>query len=330
LADVAELSGMSKSAASLILNDRPGSRLSADAVERVRAAAAELGYKPNPAARSLRLGKTRTIGFVSDKVTLTRYASRMIQGVLTTAKKYDHTVLISETGGEPGELQRAVESMIDHRVDGIVVGLMVARLLDIAHLPSVPLVVVNGRTPDSLPCVLPDEYAAGRAVAEILVEAGHRQIGIIGDLPDIVGNPRRTATIGIRFKGISDVLDAAGIVPIRVTVPEWHPTIGFEYARGLLDEHPEITALLAGNDNVAFGIYQALAELNLRVPDDVSVISFDDEELAGYLRPGLTTARLPYEEMARIGVEQILGKREFGEELVPMPVVVRESVGPAR
>jgi LacI family transcriptional regulator len=330
LADVAELSGMSKSAASMILNNRPGSRLSVDAAERVRAAAAELGYKPNPAAQSLRLGKTRTIGFISDQVIITRYASGMIQGVLQTAETFDYTVLISETGGHPGQIERAVEAMADRRVDGIVVGLMAARLVDVPHPPSIPLVIANGRTPDSLPCILPDEYVAGRGVADILVRAGHRHIGIVGDLPlEAIANPRRTATIGIRFKGIYDVLGEAGITPIRATVTQWHPTVGFEQARRLLGEHPEITALLASNDNMAFGIYQALSEMHIRIPEDVSVISFDDEEFAAYLRPGLTTARLPYDEMARLAVEQILGRRELGEELIPMPIIMRQSVGPA-
>lgn len=81
-------------------------------------------------------------------------------------------------------------------------------------------------------------------------------------------------------------------------MPDWSPETGFAFTNSLLDSHPEVTAIVAGNDNVAFGIYQALAQRGMRVPDDISVISFDDEELARYLRPGLTTARLPYDEMA--------------------------------
>ena len=106
----------------------------------------------------------------------------------------------------------------------------------------------------------------------------------------------------------------------------WSPTIGHDAALEMLAAHPDLTALIAGNDNMAFGIYQALAALGRRVPDDVSVISFDDEELASYLRPGLTTARLPYEEMARIGVEMILGQRELTDVKVPMPLIERQSL----
>lgn len=331
LADVAQLSGLSKTAVSLILNDRPGSRLSAEAVERVRAAAAQLGYKPNPAAQSLRLGKTRSIGFISDEVTITRYASGMIRGVLSAAKELDHTVLMAEVGGRIGDVGEAMDAMLDRRVDGLLVGLMGARMVDLPVLSDdVPMVIVNGRTPDGLTSILPDESRAGRDVATELVNAGHRRIGIIGDLPSATSDPRKSVTIGLRFDAIDEVLRETGIRPVRLDLENWSPVTGYESALRMLDESPDITALLAGNDNIAFGIYQALAELGLRVPDDISVISFDDEELASYLRPGLTTARLPYEEMARIGVEMVLGRRETREELVPMPLIRRASVSEPR
>lgn len=327
LADVAELSGMSKTAVSLVLNDRPGSRLSLDAAERIRAAALTLGYKPNPAAQSLRLGKTRSVGFISDEVTLTRYASGMIKGVLDAARDLKHTVLMAETAGDIASVDVAMESMLDRRVDGIIVGLMGARMVDLPH-PSrdIPMVIVNGCTPSGVPSVLPDEHAAGRAVATELLEAGHKRIGIIGHLPNVVQDLRKSVTIGARFAGIEEVFRDAGVQPISVELEEWSPAVGRAEALRMLEAHPDITALLAGNDNVAFGIYQALAELRLAVPTDMAVISFDDEELAGYLHPGLTTARLPYETMARIGVEMILGQRDLMDVKVPMPLIRRHSL----
>lgn len=331
LADVAARSGMSKSAVSMILNDRPGSRLSAEAAARVRAAAAELGYRPNPAAQSLRLGKTRTIGFISDKVTITRYASDMIRGVLTTARRYDHTVLMTETAGDLAEIDEALDVMLDRRVDGVVVVLLGARLIDLPEVPhDVPIVIANGTTSADHPSVLPDEYAAGHAIAQLLVDAGHERVGLIGDIPRVMGGPRESVTIDRRFAGIDDAFAAGGVTPVRVEVEDWTPSIGYDETHRLLDAHPDLTAIVAGNDNVAFGVYQALGERRLRIPGDVSVVSFDDEEVAGYQRPGLTTARLPYEEMARAAVEMLLGERDAGHELVPMPVIVRESVAAPR
>lgn len=326
MADVAARAGMSKTAVSMILNDRPDSRLSAEAAARVRAAADELGYRPNPAAQSLRLGRTGTIGFISDQVTITRYASGMIRGVLDAAKARERTVLMTETGGSD-DLTVAVQEMTDRRVDGIVIGLMAARMIDVPKIPhGVPVVLVNGVSSADHPNVLPDEHAAGVAVAEHLIERGHHRIGIIGDLPQVAGDLRRSATIAERFAGLDSVLTRAGADLVRVDVDGWRPEVGYEQLHRMLDAHPDRTAIIAGNDNVAFGVYQAMAERGLKVAQDVSVISFDDEELASFQRPGLTTARLPYEEMARRGIEMLIGEAELVHERVPMPLIVRDSV----
>lgn len=327
LADVAKLSGLSKTAVSLILNNRPGTRLSEDAVERAHAAAAQLGYKPNPAAQSLRSGKTRSIGFISDQVTITRFASAMVRGTLRAAKELGHTVLIAETGDHVSQLEEAFDEMIDRRVDGVIVGLMAARMVDVPAAPhGVPVVIVNGTTPDDLPSVLPDEYAAGRAMATLLLEAGHRRIGFIGDVPHIAGDLRRSATIARRLAGIREALADRDVTPVEVVVDDWTPQIGYAEAHRMLSAHRDLTAVIAATDGVAFGVYQAIADLGLHVPHDISVVSFDDEELANLVRPGLTTARLPYEEMARHGVEMLLGDRELAHELLPMPVIRRDSV----
>ena len=328
LADVAALSGMSKSAVSMILNDRPGSRLSAEAAERVRTAAAELDYRPNPAAQSLRSGKTQAIGFISDRVAITRYASNMIVGALGAAKARDYTVLMAETAGEPGAIAEAIGAMLDRRVDGIAIALMAARMIDIPEIAArTPLVIINGVTSDGHPSVLPDEHAAGVSVARAVLDAGHHRIGLIGQLPHLyVADPRASVTISVRFEGINATLAAGGVEPFRAPLKHWTPAHGYTATRRLLDEHPDVTALIASNDNVAFGAYQALTELRRDIPGDVSVISFDDEEVAAYHRPGLTTARLPYEEMAVAGVEMLLGARDQGHLLVPMPLIRRDSL----
>lgn len=327
LADVADRAGMSKAAVSMILNDRPGSRLSEEAARRVRSVAEEMGYRPNPAARSLRLGTTRTIGFVSDEVTLTRHASDMIRGTLDTARGHEHTVLMAEAGGDPAQLNEAIEQMVDRRVDGILLGLMSARLIDPdTSRVEVPLVIVNGRTTSGHASVLPDEHAAGRAVAELLLDAGHRRVGVIGPLAAAMDDPTYSVTIPDRFAGIHEVFAERGVEELLVETSAWDAENGFERTDALIDTHPEVTAILAANDSVAFGVYQALSERGLRIPADMSVASFDNEVLASLQRPGLTTVHLPYEEMARRGVEMLLGDRPRADELVPMPVVVRDSV----
>lgn len=319
---------MSKAAVSLVLNNRPGTRISAASVARIRAAAADLDYRPNPAAQILRSGRTRSIGFISDQVTITRYASSMIVGALACAKEHDHVALIAETGGDPDALNEAVSAMVNRRVDGIAVALMAARLVDVPALPTrTPLVIINGLTSDDHPSVLPDERGAGISVVKALLEAGHRRIALMGELdPAIIADLHQTATIGIRFTGINDAFTAAGVEPIRVPLLEWTPANAFDATVRLLSDHRDLTAVIAANDNVAFGVYQALTELRRAIPDDISVISFDDEEVAAYHRPGLTTARLPYDAMGRLGVEMLLGTVPTEHALVPMPLIRRASV----
>lgn len=329
LADVAARAGLSKTAASLILNDRPGSRLAPDSVERVRAAARELGYRPNPAAKALLTGKTKTIGFISDQVTVTRFASAMIRGALDVAAANNHTVLIAETGADLDQDASALNAIVDRRADGVIFGMMGAREIEIPEIPGgLPVVLLNGRTTSQAASVLPDEYRAGYEVATVLLKSGHTRIGLIGDYPEATSDPRISIAVGQRFAGIAAALKDFGVeLVVRESVHPWEPRFGFAATAHLLSSAPRVTAIICLNDRLAFGAYQALQEAGLRIPEDMSVVSFDDDEIAAYLRPGLTTARLPYEEMGRQAVELVLGIRDPSDNpLVPMPLVVRQSV----
>ncbi|TDX81679.1 LacI family transcriptional regulator [Rathayibacter sp. PhB151] len=328
LADVAARSGLSKTAVSLILNERPGSRLSAEAVEKVRTAAADLGYRPNPAAQSLRMGKTRTIGFVSDEVTITRFASAMIRGVLDTADQHEHTVLISETGRESKRTASALDAMLDRRADGIIFGLMGAKQIDVPPVsPEVPVVLLNASSDTGESTVLPDEETAGHAIGRVLLDHGHRRVALLGDWPSAMVDPRVSATVALRFAGLDRAFAEFGAAPVyRGTIVPWEPAPAYEAAVALLDSGVEFTAAICLNDRIAFALYQALQERGLRIPDDVSVVSFDDDEIADYLRPGLTTARIPYEQMGRDAVEILLGGGVPQHRLVPMPLIERQSV----
>ena len=335
LMDVAALSGMSKTAVSLVLNDRPGSRISEDAVRRIREAARQLNYRPNPAARSLRVGKTSTIGFISDDVTITRYASAMIRGILDVADERDHGVLIAETGNHPLQLEKALDAMIDRQVDGIVMGAMSARALDLPELPQgLRVVTANCISPAAHSAVLPEEHEAGYRMARLLLDAGHGDgIAIVGNAPIARTDPRISVTIGDRFAGIDRALSEAGVEPIAVLDFElWEIANGYDATVALLDREPAATALICMNDRVAFGAYQAIQEHHLQVPEDISIASFDDDDvIAPHLRPGLTTARLQYEEMGRLATQLVLDPAApEGVQTVPMPIQVRGSIAEPR
>lgn len=330
LADVAARAGLSKTAVSLVLNDRPGSRLSAEAVSRIHEAARELNYRPNPAARTLRLGRTGTFGFISDEVTVTRFASAMIRGLLDVADERDQGVLIAETGRHPKQLEKALAFMVDRQVDGIIFGSLTARLIDVPQLPdSMRAVTANCVSPGTYAAVLPAEEEAGYRVARQLLDAGHRDgIAIVGHAPKAIADPRISWTIGRRFEGIYRALEEADASPVAVAEFEvWEPWHGYEGTMEVLGSGAPVTALLCLNDRVAFGAQQALHSLGKQVPDDVSIASFDDDELASYMRPGLTTARLPYEEMGRLAMELLVEPdAPRGEHFVEMPLRVRESI----
>lgn len=329
LADVARRAGLSASAASMILNGRPDTRLSEESHARVHAAASELGYRPNVAARSLRVQKTQTIGFVSDLVATTRFASGLIKGALAAAEQAGHVVLVAETGGDPARESDAIDALLDRQVDGIVFATMRARELFIPDLPSATRVVLlnatNARYPTS---VLPDEYAGGRASVALLVAAGHRVgIALLGHKFDLADNRFRSTTVDRRLEGIRDAMtDHALEFDQQESVWLWEPDGGFAATERLLAANVGLRVIVCLNDRLAFGAHQALSKHGLRVPDDVALVSFDNDEIAAYLRPGLTTVALPHEAMGARAVELLLQNGESGEVLVPMPVVRRESI----
>ncbi|MHA7274178.1 LacI family DNA-binding transcriptional regulator [Arthrobacter sp. TMT4-20] len=330
LADVARRAGLSSSAASMILNGRPDTRLSKDASDRVHRAAAELGYRPNVAARSLRVDKTQTIGFISDTVASTRFASGLIKGALAAAEQAEHVILLAETGGDPTRETEAIAALLDRQVDGIVFATMRSREVVAPVLPdNTRLVLLNATSDSHSTSVLPDEERGGRAAVSLLADAGHREgIVLLGHNQEIERDAFRSTTVARRLAGIRAEMQDRGLTFEREeSIWEWAPQQGFTAVEALLAEPVLPRALLCLNDPLAFGAYQALTERGLRVPDDVSIVSFDNDEIASYLRPGLTTIALPHEGMGARAVELLLdGTAPHGEHLVEMPVIVRASI----
>jgi LacI family transcriptional regulator len=330
LADVARLSGLSKTAASMVLNGREGTRLSAEAHRRVFAAAATLGYRPNLAARSLRTQKSSTFAFISDIVATTRFAGDMIRGALDAAREHDHVLLIAETQGDEGFEQHAIEAMLDRQVDGVIYAAMATRELTVPPaLLAQPTVLLNGSS-DDRPCVMPDDERAGQTVASALLEAGHRdRIALIGRNRLKETDPEVSLAAKARLRGIERALKTYGNrLLASVACRDWLPEQGYAAMRSLLRKRVRPSGVICMNDRLAFGVYQALAEAGIIVPHDMSVVSFDDDAIADWLRPGLSTAALPHEQMGRRAVELLLAWPTTERCLVPMPLRRRGSIGP--
>jgi LacI family transcriptional regulator len=336
LAEVAEHAGVSRTTASLVLAGRGRElRISEGVEQRVIEAAKELEYRPNIVSRGLRTGTTRTIGFVSDTVATSRLAGDMIKGALEAAREQGMLLFIGETEGETDLERGLLQAMHDRQVDGIVYASMFTRAVKVpAALTTGPAVLLNAvsKRASTIPSVVPDEVEAGRAAARVLLDAGHRDgIHLIGAGPRIRDVPPEALAGVERLTGIRETLTRAGVrIASGRVCADWQPELGYQATRDLL-EHTRPRALICLNDRIAVGAYQALDDFGLKIPADVSVISFDDHSVASWIRPKLTTVALPHYELGRKAVEVLLaeikGTAAQGEShRVPMPVRVRDSV----
>ncbi len=327
LLDVAQRAGVSRTTASFVLTGRD-MRISDEAKERVLAAAKELGYRPNLAARALRTNVTNTIGLVSDTIAGDQFAGGFIRGALAAAIASDRLLLIGETGGDKDVEDDVVRGMLDRQVDGLVMGAMYTRRIRLSEpARQHPIVLLNCTTDQPPgPWVLPDEYGAGVSAARALLEAGHsRGIWLVGERPRALYAARE------RTRGIRDELAAAGVRVAGAVNCGWSSGQACAAVTELLATGRRPKAFICLNDRTAMGVYQALQGAGLDIPGDVSVVSFDGSELASWLHPALTSVALPHYDMGRLATE-LLVKRELDavRHLVPMPTLDQASIAPPR
>ncbi len=343
LADVAAASGVSVTTASLVLTGRARElRISEAAERRVRSTAQELGYRRGTLAAGPRPGLSRTIGFVLDTVASSGLAGDVVKGAVEAAYRRGFMLFVGESGGDPVVERTLVEAMRDRRADGIVFAAVRTRTVEVPDaLRHGPAVLLNATTTfrSGLPSVVSDEVQGGRSAALVLLEAGHdRGVHLIGAGPGTYDVPPNGIAAVERLIGLREVFDAAGVEVVSAhRCPKWTPEDGYDATRELLRRHrPE--ALVCFDDRLAFGAYQALAEAGLSVPDDVSVLGFDDHPVASWMRPRLTTIALPHHELGERAVEvlvEIVEGRRRGARAplihrVPMPVREGGSVARAR
>ena len=333
LKQVAAEAGVSAATASLVLRGKAAGRASDDVASRVRDAAARLGYRPDLTARSLRTGSTQTLGLLSHDVATTPFAGRMLAGAQEAAWQRGWMVFIVDAGADANVKQRAIESFRQRNVDGLVYAEMYHQVVE-APQPGIPVVLLDCR--EAVPAgtvssVVPDETACGYAAAKHLLDAGHRNI----------------AYLAATDNSVARVLRAQGFELALATVPDaigrtfWGSNSdapgGREAMQQALQAEPRPTAVFCYTDRMAMGAYSAIAEAGLRIPEDISVVGFDNQPfLADALVPPLTSVELPHYEMGAWAVNKLIDVLESPEaphhEQVRLagPVVVRESVAPPR
>lgn len=325
--DVARLAGVSTSTVSHVVNN---SRFVSDEIrERILKAVADLNYSPSALARSLKINQTHTLGMI---VTTSNnpFFAEVVAGVERICYQRGYTLVLCNTEGDPARLSHSLEALLQKRIDGLLLMCTEARSASAEVFdrhPAVPIVVMDWGPLNSKADRIQDNSALGGYLAtRHLIEQGHRKIGLItGPLDKLPAQSRQ--------HGYRQALDEAGIA-FR---PEYIVEGDFEFAGGItamqqllsLSEHP--TAVFAGNDVSAVGVYQALYRAGLSVPQDISVIGYDDIELARYLTPPLTTIHQPQEELYRKAVDTLLARIQGADDeprLITLEptLIQRESV----
>lgn len=339
--EVARLAGVSQSTVSVVVNNREAEiGISEETSARVTAAIQTLGFRPNLAARGLRLQRSRTFGFITDHIASSPFGGRTVLGAQDAAWAEDHLLLMVNTSGDPHIEKSAIDALIDRGVDGLVYAAMSWGEVRLPpSFSSLPSILVNCWSPeaDRLSAVVPCEVQGGRAAAEELLAHGHHRIALLG------GTPADAASIE-REQGFRKALRSADL-PVRedwVQYGRHDISSGYQLTASLYqgrDDGERPTGLVCGNDRMAAGAISALANRGLSVPADVSVVGYDDQEgLADQLTPALTTVSIPHYAMGLAGVRHLLAvlgtapAARTEPALVPVPgqLIRRDSIGPPR
>jgi DNA-binding LacI/PurR family transcriptional regulator len=319
--DVARAAGVSQSTVSLVLSGKGRGRISARTEEAVRRAAQELGYRPNAAARALRTGAARSVGFVVQDVTHPFFGKTM-RGAQEAAWTAGYAVALVDV-----PLDRPLARPLEALRAGPVDGFLYFSVEPPARRPGDEQVVVIEASPEGFPWVRLDTEGGTDAALAHLRELGHTRIGHLGSR---VQYP----TFAIRTRCWRAALEAAGVEPVR----ELSAGSDFDFddaaraAGALLDAADPPTAIICDDDILAGGAYLAARERAVRIPEDLSVAGFDDLDFARVLSPPLTTVSADAERLGAVAFETLVaaiaGEEPEAGRVLPVELVVRGSTGP--
>jgi len=323
--DVAKVAGVSVATVSHVVNDKPGARIGDDARRRVQEAVVELGYRPNALAKTLSQGTSRFIGLVADAIATTPFAGQIIHGAQDEAWKHGYVLLVANTDGNLAAENEAIAMMLEHQVHGILYSTWFHREIQVPEaLHQTDTVLVDCFAEGSgLPAVVPDEEQGGRTATEELLAAGHRRIAFINTTTP---SPAQSG----RLAGYRAALEAAGVAYDESLVFPAAPEQEGGYAATPDILESKASAVFCHNDRVAMGLYDGLREHGLRIPEDIAVMGFDNQDvIAAHLRPPLSTVALPHYELGAAGVRLLLGLESgpsAGPQLIACPAIRRHSI----
>jgi DNA-binding LacI/PurR family transcriptional regulator len=324
LKSVAAKVGLTPGTVSAVLNDTPAARvIPADTKNRILTAARELDYRPNFYARSLRSKRTYTIGVVAEEIG-DAYGSLVISGIESYLRNREYFFFTVIHRHDMTLLKRYTDMLMERGVEGFI-----TVDTSLPHGLSLPTVAVAGhkRLQGVTNIVLDHEHAALIALQHLL-ELGHKRIAFMKGNPISSDSEDRWNAICQIARRLHIEMDPDLIVQIEIDDPS--PQLGYPYGKMLLERKKPFTALFAYNDISAIGAIRAFQEAGLRIPQDVTVVGFDDIQSAAFNSPSLTTVRQPLGKMGEIAAETLIARiendRKYPDEIAIEPVlVVRES-----
>ena len=325
--DVAFRANVSIATVSRVLNNKPH-KVNKATREKVLTAARELDYRPNALAKSLLTKKTMTIGIIIPDISNPYYAE-IVRGIQDVADPAGYTVMLHNTDRKQERILRDIYLLREKAADGVIFsGGIIGGYETLSALKELrDRVVVIGRHEVDFPAVLVDNISGASQAVQHLVDLGHRRIGFIG------GSDEST-TGRDRLTGYLNALAKNGITPDRRLVKngDWGPRSGYLLARELLKGREVPTAIVAANDQMAFGALSAVKEKGLAVPASMAVVGFDNIPLSSYFDPPLTTVRIPMYDLGagamRLLMDLISGKNASKFKHFKPKLLVRGSTVP--
>ncbi len=338
--DVAKASGFSSSTVSIVLNNAPLARyIPPTTKKKIETAAKRLGYRPNLVARSLRNNRSHTVGIMVFDMT-DPYCTLILRGIENLLYQSNFLPILTDVHNQRSRFERYLEMLLDRRIEGLIVVanwlFLDINLIADLEKSSIPTTLVGTELyRGAVNSVIVDNELGGHMAIEHLCSLGHRKIAFIR-------GPKTLSDSVPRWKGVRSFAQAKGLEldsRLIMDLPESRDAVsGFEAGRTLTEElvkrHRNFTAIMAFDDLTAFGAIRGLAKAGIRVPEECSVIGFDDVVPAALATPALTTVRQPMENMGTAagniildGINSPLEKREAGaihRRMAP-ELVVRES-----
>jgi LacI family transcriptional regulator, repressor for deo operon, udp, cdd, tsx, nupC, and nupG len=325
--DVARELGISVATVSRALS-RP-ELLRRETRERVMTVVDRLGYRPNVLARALRRGQTRAILLLVP--TLSPFFLEIFAGAEEVTTEAEFALLLSCSHGDSERERACFDQVATGRADGIILATgLVPAAYATGKRPLPPMVTVLERLPErSLPVIRTDHYAGAAEATRHLVSLGHRRVAHIA-------GTRQAPSTARRLAGYRDTLEAAKLPAPKELFHRGDFTMQSGAAgMGKLLSLPEPpTAVLCGNDEMAFGAIRTLHQLGLSVPEDLSIVGFDDQNMAAFYNPPLTTVHIPRQELGRRAARELIelleGRNVAHEVVLPTRLIIRESTAPPR